>query len=711
MTELSNIAASDYDYTQAERTRLLAEQSDQVRANTQALKIKNKEAEDAYTTNKDVDEAISKFWRPTKQAPVKTTTPILQEPIATPSLVQAPSTLGQVAKAPVVQEPITPTLAGAITGKTPAVVMAPPTAAGVSQAPTAGSYNFPDVNPLNITRTPQETPPTSEPDLTSPNRPEDPTTPDHPIAKAGSTPGNENQADTSGVIDGVIAPVHETKEGSFDRESFLQHLINRGHGQEAEKWRKQFLLDDLTAEKQKVEMRATQNADLYGQLSALQSLPSGLRDKKYNELREGVIARGADPEGIPERYNQEYVDNLLVQSQSTSAQLKERHDKIEEKDKIITAESHHINAQANLARALKEASPDWVEVKTKEGVFMVNKKVPSQTPIKIGDLPPQANAAGELYGPNGPDASAIQAANPPAPVSEKQAINAEEPTGVSEKRAITAVEPEDIPKKPASVAIYKPTAVRTLAEKYKNGTAVIPQNISKRTTPKYIQDAVALAQYEDPSLDFANSQARSKMQQDVAGGKIGNQISAIRTAVQHMSSLSDNSQEVPHYGLQTLGKAVGNRAIAKATADQTQVADELVAVYRQTGGSEADIRHVRELLDPLVQETTRTSNQAEVVHLLLGKMKSIQEQYDDTMKGHGRALEILKPENKRIFNKILDRAGERAYYPEVGFPRGYTAKSEINGDVKPPLILPRAIFDKLSKEAQELHKKNNGEVE
>lgn len=221
----------------------------------------------------------------------------------------------------------------------------------------------------------------------------------------------------------------------------------------------------------------------------------------------------------------------------------------------------------------------------------------------------------------------------------------------------------------ALVGPLDPASAQTYAERLVRGLEDWPSNVSIRTDPT-IKAGLLLARQMDPGFNSSTHKQRATTFKAFTTGKEAGTLNKIGTALAHLGEYSDTLEQVPDTGMGTLNRALngvmgtfGNVPINQAKTIQTTLANELEGAYRDGGGTEAGIAHMRELLDPNLPKGARRANLATVTSLLQGKQSAMLDQYNRGMGKFGTPLEVVSPEGQVAQEKVLARGGRSSTAP------------------------------------------------
>jgi hypothetical protein len=205
---------------------------------------------------------------------------------------------------------------------------------------------------------------------------------------------------------------------------------------------------------------------------------------------------------------------------------------------------------------------------------------------------------------------------------------------------------------PAPVA----SQVKALAE----GRMAFPQGAALRSD--YWQNMLQNVAKYDPSFDAVNYNARSKTRADFTSGKAAQQVNAINTVIGHLSGLSDaaealNNSDIPLFNslANSISKATGSPKVTNFDTIKKAVSDEVTRVWRQSGGSEADIQAAQKNLDASGSPAQLRGAIATYADLLESKLGSLNEQYRQGM-GTDK-IDMITPGAQKALDAIEKRAG------------------------------------------------------
>lgn len=196
----------------------------------------------------------------------------------------------------------------------------------------------------------------------------------------------------------------------------------------------------------------------------------------------------------------------------------------------------------------------------------------------------------------------------------------------------------------------------------------------------------SVAQY-DPSFDAVNYGARSKARADLVAGKTGSNIKSINTAIAHIGQLDEQMSAMGNsrFGFYNkaanyLGNKLGNedlqgkQASVEATAEG--VAGEMAKVFRDTGMSAHEIDAWRTKFTSDTTPAAQRGTMQSAMHMLQGRMDAIQDQYNTGMGTTAKPLDILTPDSKAVFGRLIGKKKTAAapIAAEAPIADGWTVK-------------------------------------
>lgn len=178
----------------------------------------------------------------------------------------------------------------------------------------------------------------------------------------------------------------------------------------------------------------------------------------------------------------------------------------------------------------------------------------------------------------------------------------------------------------------------------------------------YWQSMISLVSQYDPSFDATNYNNRAATRKDFSSGKSAQTINALNTVAQHLDRLSDsadglNNSSVPAYNTiaNLISKASGNPQVTKFETDKKAVVDELTKAWRQSGGTESDIKSWSSVLDAASSPAQLHTAIGEMSSLLEGKLSAMETQLQQGM-GKATDLKAITPEARKVLDRLQGKA-------------------------------------------------------
>lgn len=208
-----------------------------------------------------------------------------------------------------------------------------------------------------------------------------------------------------------------------------------------------------------------------------------------------------------------------------------------------------------------------------------------------------------------------------------------------------------------------PPAIASQVKGIADGTQQLPTGMGGAANR---QALLQLVNQYDPSFDAVNYNARSATRKDFTSGKAAQNITALNTAIGHLSSLSDAYDKLGNTDYPLVNKvanAVENQfspANQAATADVTSkahaVSEELAKVFRSTGMAESDVKAWEKQID-----TSSTPAQSKAVidaalELMNSRLDALGQQYSQGMGKTKDGIELLSPKAQSAYQKLTGRA-------------------------------------------------------
>ncbi len=188
------------------------------------------------------------------------------------------------------------------------------------------------------------------------------------------------------------------------------------------------------------------------------------------------------------------------------------------------------------------------------------------------------------------------------------------------------------------------------------------------------QQMLQLVNQYDPSFDAVNYGSRASTRKDFTSGKAAQNITALNTAIGHISTLQDASKELDNTEYPTVNGIVntvknltGSDKVKNFETAKDAVADELTRVFRGTGGSVADIDAWKSKLSAANSPQQFKGVMGQMTELLNSRLDALGQQYNQGMGTTKDGIELLSPKAQSAYAKITGEA---------------PAKTAVSGDMQ-----------------------------
>jgi hypothetical protein len=173
------------------------------------------------------------------------------------------------------------------------------------------------------------------------------------------------------------------------------------------------------------------------------------------------------------------------------------------------------------------------------------------------------------------------------------------------------------------------------------------------------QELIAAASQFDPTLDAANAATRVATRKDFTSGQAAKNITSINTALGHLGTLWTSAQALNNGGFRQwnrLANAVvtetGDPRVKDFTISRDAVANELMRVFRGSGGSLAEIEEWKKNIDAADSPDQLRAEIGKGVDLLNSRLEAMGEQYTKGMSTSADPLTFLTPHAQAVFNAL-----------------------------------------------------------
>jgi hypothetical protein len=198
-----------------------------------------------------------------------------------------------------------------------------------------------------------------------------------------------------------------------------------------------------------------------------------------------------------------------------------------------------------------------------------------------------------------------------------------------------------------------------------------------------------VAQYE-PGFDLTTWKHRNDTANDFSKGKMADNVRSLKTTIGHYDTLLDKVDGLHNTSFPLINAGANafneniydpNGVVKGFDTARNAVANELMKVFRNTGGSVTEVKDWERTLDAASTPAQFNEAISTGLHLLRSRLDAVGEQYAQGMgklKNGFDPMELLGPENAARLARIEQRLGGRApAAPAAGGPakvNGYTIR-------------------------------------
>jgi len=204
---------------------------------------------------------------------------------------------------------------------------------------------------------------------------------------------------------------------------------------------------------------------------------------------------------------------------------------------------------------------------------------------------------------------------------------------------------------------------------YAEGRRPFPQGFALKS-PYFQQLIQAVGQY-DPSYDFSVPGGRAKTRADFTAGNSAKQITALNTVVGHLGDLSEKVSALNNSDVQAFNSAknwfktqTGSPDVTNFNTVKKGVQDELTRVWRQSGGSEQDIKTWGESLNSAGSNAQLHGVLRTIGGMLEARLSALANQKDQGLGKFGGDIRVLTPQSRKTLDLLEGRAGGETKSPK-----------------------------------------------
>ena len=222
--------------------------------------------------------------------------------------------------------------------------------------------------------------------------------------------------------------------------------------------------------------------------------------------------------------------------------------------------------------------------------------------------------------------------------------------------------PGDITKSGEDYLATLPGPLAAQVKALADGRRAFPTGSALRSPQ--VQELVAAATQYDPTLDAANAATRVATRKDFTSGKAAQNITAMNTALGHLGSLSKAAAKLENRSFPLWNtvanmaeQATGDPRVKNFTLARNAVSNELMKVFRGTGGSVSEIEEWQNNIDSSDSPEQLHATITQATDLLRSRLEAMNDQYGRGMGKSGDPIQLLSPHAQQIYNKITTSPG------------------------------------------------------
>lgn len=222
--------------------------------------------------------------------------------------------------------------------------------------------------------------------------------------------------------------------------------------------------------------------------------------------------------------------------------------------------------------------------------------------------------------------------------------------------------PGDITKSGEDYLATLPGPLAAQVKALADGRRAFPTGSALRSPQ--VQELVAAATQYDPTLDAANAATRVATRKDFTSGKAAQNITAMNTALGHLGSLSKAAAKLENRSFPLWNtvanmaeQAAGDPRVKNFTLARNAVSNELMKVFRGTGGSVSEIEEWQNNIDSSDSPEQLHATITQATDLLRSRLEAMNDQYGRGMGKSGDPIQLLSPHAQQIYNKITTSPG------------------------------------------------------
>ncbi len=184
--------------------------------------------------------------------------------------------------------------------------------------------------------------------------------------------------------------------------------------------------------------------------------------------------------------------------------------------------------------------------------------------------------------------------------------------------------------------------------------------LAGRSTKSSIQIQKDLANLY-PNMDQSKIQARYKTRQDFTTGTAAKNVKSLNTAVSHLNEMNKLIPELHNSGFkmwnrlaQTGSREVGgNPTLARFGAVKTALSGELANIFKNSGGTDQEIKHVADTIDSADSPEALKASIGESINLMGGRLSALQDQWHNAFdQSYDKDFPVISDRSKNILSSM-----------------------------------------------------------
>lgn len=166
------------------------------------------------------------------------------------------------------------------------------------------------------------------------------------------------------------------------------------------------------------------------------------------------------------------------------------------------------------------------------------------------------------------------------------------------------------------------------------------------------------AKLVDPTFDESQYNARYKLREEFTRGKTANNLVALNQVVGHFDRLSKTAERLGNTNYPTLNAAMnfiskqtGSSKVTNFTTDANAVAGELATIFKGAGGTDQEIKHWKEQINPDMSKEQFSGFVEEGMGLIASRLAAQSARWEQGM-GKTYDFKLVSPHTREILSKL-----------------------------------------------------------